>query len=73
KLDIEGAELAALRGLEKHIEKVGTILGEIHPDLVNPKEVLQLLNAHGFDVRTRPQGGMLMFQAVRPKHAEGKK
>jgi|GEM_PF-4300269 len=64
KMDIEGAELLALKGLGSSISKVHTILGEIHPDVVKPADVVGHLESHGFEVRTRPDGNAVMFEAV---------
>jgi FkbM family methyltransferase len=48
KLDIEGAELQALRGGEKALEITRRIVMEVHPDRVDPREVLDLLASRGF-------------------------
>ena len=53
KLDVEGSELAILRGLGGHIERVGAIVGECHERLVDEAAFYGFLRAHGFRVVAR--------------------
>jgi len=55
KLDIEGAELAALRGMERLVAGVRTIFLELNPGLLKRSgasrdELLRWLVEHGFEV-----------------------
>ena len=55
KLDIEGAELAALRGMERLVAGVRTIFLELNPELLERSgasrdELLEWLAEHGFEV-----------------------
>jgi FkbM family methyltransferase len=54
KIDVEGAELALLRGAERTLadERLLAVLVEVHPDFaVDPAEVCELLAARGFTFR----------------------
>lgn len=50
KLDVEGSELDALRGLGERIRAVEVIVGEVHEDLIDEAEFYEFLAAHGFRV-----------------------
>jgi FkbM family methyltransferase len=50
KLDIEGAELLALKGLEKEAKSVRNIVLEVHTKIVNIKDLMQELSSKGFTV-----------------------
>jgi FkbM family methyltransferase len=55
KLDVEGAELDALRGMERLVGGARTIFLELHPELLgragtSSAELLEWLAAHGFAV-----------------------
>jgi FkbM family methyltransferase len=62
KLDIEGAELQALRGAEKTLAMTRRIVMEVHPERVEPQTVLDFLSAHGFapKVLSRKPGSWLV-------------
>ena len=51
KLDIEGAELQALRGGAKALAITRRVVMEVHPDRVDPQQVLDLLASSGFRVQ----------------------
>lgn len=53
KLDVEGSELDALRGLGEHIRRVEVIAGEMHESLVDEAEFYGFLADHGFRVVQR--------------------
>ncbi len=53
KLDVEGSEMAVLRGLGDRIERVGVIVGELHERLVDEAEFYGFLREHGFRVVAR--------------------
>lgn len=65
KLDIEGAELDALKGLQENIKDVGLIVGELHLTVVDEEEFRLFLTKNGFTfkVRGRPTGYIVMFEA----------
>jgi len=64
KLDIEGSELEALRGLGDRLRDVRAIVGEIHPPVVQPVDLFRLLEANNFRiVRTGPAGRNTIFEA----------
>ena len=63
KLNIEGSELEALQGLGERIRDVRVIMGEIHPDFVDPESVLGFLKENGFRTTLRHRPSML-FEAV---------
>ncbi len=67
KLDVEGSELAALEGLGKKIREVGAIVGEIHPWMVRPDDVVEHLIRHGFSVSLKPEGNAFVFWAHQNK------
>lgn len=48
KLDVEGSELDALRGLGDRIESVSVIVGEFHEHHVDEREFYGYLESHGF-------------------------
>jgi FkbM family methyltransferase len=50
KVDVEGSEMAILRGLGVHIAQVGVIVGELHERLVDETEFYAFLRQHGFRV-----------------------
>ena len=57
KIDVEGAELAVLRGLGRFIEECRLIYCEVHPELLDdrqsaPDEVFEFLEENGFKVET---------------------
>lgn len=64
KIDVEGAELDVLSAFEQ-IDRVETIVGELHPTLLGARagDLLELLSGH--DVRTWPAGDDIMFLARR--------
>ena len=59
KLDIEGAELDALKGLGDRIADVDVIIGEVRETLVDETEFYRYLTSYGFRVLWRRsfQGG----------------
>jgi FkbM family methyltransferase len=48
KMDIEGAEILALKGATETLDKLRKIIVEIHED--NMQQVKEILLAHGFDI-----------------------
>ena len=50
KVDVEGSELAVLRGLGEHIERVGVIVGECHERLVDQVAFYAFLRQRGFRI-----------------------
>lgn len=50
KLDIEGSELDALKGLGERIRDVDVIIGEVHEALVDEREFYEFLERNGFKV-----------------------
>jgi FkbM family methyltransferase len=50
KIDVEGAEMEVLRGLEKQYVKVCRLIMEIHTPVVNVSEIYKWLYGHGFIV-----------------------
>lgn len=56
KIDVEGAELEVLRGLEKNLDNRLLLYIEIHPEKMSefgdkPDELIQLLHSHGYEVQ----------------------
>ncbi len=50
KLDIEGSELDALKGLGVRVRDVDVIIGEVHEAIVDEREFYDFLEQHGFRV-----------------------
>ena len=66
KLDIEGAELQALRGAEKTLAVTRRVVMEVHPDRVRPQEVLDFLSSRGFAVAVLSRkSGSWLVEALR--------
>lgn len=62
KMDIEGAELLALRGFSNYLEDVRVLYCEVHPTAVrsfgnDPDEIGELLNRYGLEIVERHQRG----------------
>lgn len=53
KLDVEGSELDALRGLGERLSDVGAIVAEVHERQVDVDAFYRLLDEHGFAVVRR--------------------
>lgn len=70
KLDVEGFELEALRGLEERFPDVSVIAGEVHENIVNPDEFYAYLAGHGFETVSRrpvsnPDEPVHMFEVAK--------
>src|SRR5262245_22955584 len=72
KLDVEGSELDALRGLGDRLSRVNVISGEVHEKLVDQDEFYTFLEQAGFEVVVKqyprhagPEEGVHQFEAVR--------
>lgn len=72
KLDVEGSELDALRGLGDRLRAVRVIAGEVHERFVDRGEFYAFLARAGFAPvaspgpgHARPDGGVHQFEAVR--------
>lgn len=50
KLNVEGAELKAIRGLGDKIAEVRVIVGEFHPEFVDKEELTEELRRNGFKI-----------------------
>jgi FkbM family methyltransferase len=59
KIDIEGAEISALKGAATTLTKLRKILVEIHGD--NLKDVQRMLTSHGFIVETITSIGQMTY------------
>lgn len=55
KLDIEGGEIEALRGLDSRLSDVKVIVGEVHEKIIDAEEFYDLLAQAGFDVLWKRQ------------------
>ncbi len=72
KLDVEGSELDALKGLGTAIERVRVIVGEMHEKLVDPSDFYAFIKKHGFQVLQKnyfgsgEEDGVHMFEVSRP-------
>jgi FkbM family methyltransferase len=64
KIDVEGAELAVLSSFEG-LDRVGVIVGELHPALIGAPVARFMSLLDGFAVETEPAGADLQFLAVR--------
>lgn len=56
KIDVEGAELEVLRGLENNLDNRMLLYIEIHPEMMGdfgdePSELIQLLHKHGYELQ----------------------
>lgn len=50
KLNVEGAEVSAIKGLGKRIKEVGVIVGEFHSELVDKDEFFSELERNNFTI-----------------------
>jgi hypothetical protein len=50
KIDVEGAEIGVLKGLEKQHPKVSTLVIETHTSVVNVEEICKWLHNNGFAI-----------------------
>lgn len=57
KLNVEGAELKVIRGLGKRIRDVNVIVGELHPEFVEPDDLIKELKKNNFSVVRLEQNG----------------
>lgn len=55
KLDVEGSEILALRGLGALLDRVGAIVAEVHEREIDVGAFYRLLQEHGFSVVRRRQ------------------
>jgi hypothetical protein len=71
KMDVEGAELEVL-GSFKGLDRVRTVIGELHTDLVDASEEQFFSLLQGFDIEAkRPRPGICVFRAVRSQARSG--
>lgn len=65
KLNVEGAEASAIKGLGKRIKDVGVIVGELHPQFVDKNAFLDELKRNNFTLsRVEKMGkGTWAFEA----------
>jgi FkbM family methyltransferase len=56
KMDVEGAEVLALKGAPKTLERIRRIIVEIHGD--KSEDVMQVLRTHGFKLESINEGQM---------------
>jgi len=56
KMDVEGAEVLALKGAPKTLERIRKIIVEIHGD--KSEDVMQVLRTHGFKLESINEGQM---------------
>ena len=66
KLDIEGSELDALKGLGDRIADVDVIVGEVHETLVDQAEFYSYLTSRGFRILWKRS-----FQGSEEQHVHG--
>jgi FkbM family methyltransferase len=64
KIDVEGAEMEVLSSFEG-LDRVGVIVGELHPALIGAPVARFMSLLDGFAVETEPAGADLQFLAVR--------
>ncbi len=66
KLDIEGSELKALKGLGKKLNATGVIVGEVHAAVVDPEKFKKFLETRGFRITKWEAADQLhtIFEAV---------
>jgi len=48
KIDVEGAELLVLKGSARTLKVTGRVIMEVHPERIDPEEVLSFLKEAGF-------------------------
>lgn len=69
KLDVEGSELDVLEGMERRLDRVHIIVGELHETLVDGTRFYSLLERHGFRRVRRAEShesGVHLFEVARP-------
>ncbi len=67
KLDVEGSELKALRGLGNRIKDVRAMVGEVHSPAVGRDEFQNFLKQNGFELKwtsENPKWGTASFKAI---------
>ena len=70
KLDVEGFEMEALRGLVERLPDVSVIAGEVHENVVEPDVFYRFMSEHGFQTVSRrpvtnPEEPVHMFEVAR--------
>ena len=74
KLDVEGFEMEALRGLIERLPDVSVIAGEVHENVVDPDEFYRFMSEHGFETVSRrpvsnPDEPVHMFEVARRRQS----
>jgi len=69
KMDIEGAELGALKGMEKLLERGTTVLMEFHPPSIieygaAPRDVYDFMQSLGYSVEIPPMRRQVSFSEL---------
>jgi len=72
KLNVEGAELKAIRGLGEMIRNVSVIVGEFHPEFVDKQELIDELQKNKFKIIRFEKTGktVSIFEAYNQKIVE---
>ena len=66
KVDIEGGELEALKGLGNRIRDVRIVIGEVHMPIVSKKRLARFMEDRGFSftIRRELSPTTALFEAV---------